>query len=390
MTTGTPASTAYDYIIAGAGASGLNLAHALGDAGLNDARVLLVDRAPKTANDRTWCFWEAGDNMLESVIHRRWSKLAFHGPGLSTVLRPAPYTYKMLRGIDFYQHMDILLAARPGVTRLYGAIEALEEAGDHARVRVDGRDYSARYAFSSLPPPLPADPRYHNLLQHFLGWMIRTEEPRFDPETATLMDFRIDQGGDTRFIYVLPLDRRSALVEYTVFSTALLKREQYAHALRHYIEHDLKIDEYAIEHEEYGVIPMSDMPMPRQPSAHVMNIGTAGGASKPSTGYTFLRTQRQARRIVEALRANGTPFYNDDPAALRYRVFDSTLLNVLDNGRMGGAQVFADLFAKNPAELIFKFLDEDTTLIEDLKIMSSVRIPTFLRAMLGAVFRKRG
>lgn len=390
MMTGTPASTSYDYIIAGAGASGLNLAHALGEAGLNDARVLLIDRAPKTANDRTWCFWEAGDNVLEPVIHRRWSKLAFHGPGLSTVLQPAPYTYKMLRGIDFYQHMDAWLAARPNVTRLYGTIDAINDTADGATVRVDGRDFSARYAFNSLPPPLPTDPRYHNLLQHFLGWVIHTEEPRFDPETATLMDFRIDQGGDTRFIYVLPLDERRALVEYTVFSGALLKREQYAHALRRYIEHDLRIDEFAIEHDEFGVIPMSDMPMPRQPGAHVMNIGTLGGASKPSTGYTFLRTQRQARRIAQALRETGAPFYSDDPAARRYRVFDSTLLNVLDNGRMGGAQVFADLFAKNPAALIFKFLDEDTTLIEDLKIMSSVRIPTFTRAMMDAVFGRRG
>jgi lycopene beta-cyclase len=119
-----------------------------------------------------------------------------------------------------------------------------------------------------------------------------------------------------------------------------------------------------------------------------MNIGVAGGASKPSTGYTFLRTQRQAARIVEALRRTGEPFYSNEASSRRFGIFDSTLLNVLSNRRVSGAQVFTDLFRRNPAARILRFLDEDTRIDEDLRIMSSVHIPEFTRA-LAVVLKKR-
>jgi lycopene beta-cyclase len=381
----------YDYVIAGAGAAGLNLADALRWGGFGAARVLLIDRDDKTANDRTWCFWEAGDNALESIVHRRWEALAFHGPGFSQVLRPRPYRYKMLRGIDFYEHMRAQLRAMPNAKRMRGEVSHIEEAadGDGAVVWVRERCFRARYVFDSRTPPLPSDPRHHNFLQHFLGWVIVAPHACFDPGTATLMDFRIEQGGDTRFIYVLPLDERRALVEYTIFSPALLAREEYAPPLQRYIAERLGIAEYAVEHEEFGVIPMSDAPRVRRPSAHVMNIGVAGGAAKPSTGYTFVRTQRQAARIVDALRRTGAPFYEDPAAARRFDVFDSTLLNVLANGRVPGAQVFTDLFRKNPAARILRFLDEDTRVDEDLRIMSSVHIPEFTRALATVLTRRR-
>jgi lycopene beta-cyclase len=56
------------------------------------------------------------------------------------------------------------------------------------------------------------------------------------------------------------------------------------------------------------------------------------------------------------------------------------LLNVLSRGRLPGWRVFADLFARNPPQRVLRFLDEDTTLPEDLLIMSSVNLPAFLAA----------
>jgi lycopene beta-cyclase len=371
-----------DYVIAGVGASGSLLADAiLNEPALNDKTLLLLDRAPKATNDRTWCFWERGDNPLEHVIHRRWSKLGVFADGFASVFDPAPYRYKMLRGIDFYRYMDARLDAPDRVTRLYGQITNIQQGKHGASVTVDGRTVNAQFVFNSLPPPLPDDARHHNLLQHFLGWIIETEDDRFDPDVATLMDFRIAQPDGTRFVYVLPLDARRALVEFTVFSGALLERADYARALRAYIEGTLKIDEFRIEHDEFGVIPMSDAPYPRG-TGNVMNIGTAGGATKPSTGYTFLRAQRQARAIAAQLAMTGDPFYAEPIAERRFKVFDSTLLNVLDKNRQDGAEVFRDLFKNNPPALILRFLDEDTSLFEDIKIMSSVRIPTFARALL--------
>ena len=42
---------------------------------------------------------------------------------------------------------------------------------------------------------------------------------------------------------------------------------------------------------------------------------------------------------------------------------DRVLLNVLYHQRHPGHRVFSDLFQRNPASLIFKFLDENTILL---------------------------
>jgi len=53
---------------------------------------------------------------------------------------------------------------------------------------------------------------------------------------------------------------------------------------------------------------------------------------------------------------------------------------VLSRERMPGWRVFTDLFARNPPQRILRFLDEDTTLLEDLLVMGSVNLPVFLAA----------
>ena len=71
--------------------------------------------------------------------------------------------------------------------------------------------------FNSIYEPHDATPKTIRLLQHFKGWVIETNEPSFDPNKATMMDFRVSQQHGTTFAYVLPFSATSALVEYTLF-----------------------------------------------------------------------------------------------------------------------------------------------------------------------------
>jgi lycopene beta-cyclase len=383
------ASLDFDYIITGAGAAGLSLACHLNQAGLTDKRILLLDRAPKTENDRTWCFWERGENAFESIVFHRWDRVAFHGEAFSKVLDLAPYRYKMIRGMDFYQFMAGWLKAQPNITQVFADVTSVEDAAEGVLVQAGGKRYRGSWAFNSIQfAPPPRAPNHHHLLQHFLGWVIQTPQRAFDPAVATLMDFRMDQAGETRFAYVLPFDPHTALVEFTVFSRELLPRAEYAQHLVGYITGTLGIADYEEQHEEFGVIPMTDAPYPTQLGARVFNIGTAGGRTKPSTGYTFQRIQRQSHQIAQALKTTGSPFVETPLPNQRYSIFDSVLLNVLDEGRDQGKHVFTDLFSRNPPQRVFKFLDEDTTLAEDLQIMGSVNIPAFLAATADSLRRR--
>ncbi|MER3443684.1 MAG: lycopene cyclase [Meiothermus sp.] len=370
----------FDYIVAGAGAAGLSLLHHLERAGLSDRRVLLLDRAPKTRNDRTWCFWEAGEGPFEPIIFRRWGRLAFHAPGFSHTFGIAPYAYKMLRGLDFYRHMDERLARWPRLTRLYGELEAV---GD-GFVRLEGQTYTADWVFSSvLSEPLAPRPPYHYLLQHFRGWVIEAPHPAFDPAVATFMDFRIEQQGEVRFVYVLPFDERRALVEYTLFSAQLLSEAEYEQGLRAYVGERLGLAEYRVLETEAGVIPMTDAPFPTRIGERTLRIGTAGGQTKASTGYTFQRIQRQCRHIAQSLAQGRDPTPLTSPA--RFAFYDSVLLNVFAKKRYAGARAFSDLFQRRPAPQVLKFLDESTALLEELPILFSMNVPAFTLAALDVL-----
>ncbi|EFO80043.1 Lycopene beta and epsilon cyclase [Oscillochloris trichoides DG-6] len=381
-------NTHFDYIIAGSGAAGLSLAYHLDLAGLGDRRVLLIDQVRKEQNDRTWCFWETKPGPFEAVVAKRWSHLWFHGDTGSRRLAIAPYTYKLIQGGDFYRFMDDHFAQRPSVTRLYGRVEALREDPEGGmQVQVDGQIFHGRWGFNSIAPLAPTPPGHAAWLQHFKGWVIRTDSPVFDPEAATFMDFRVEQGDDVRFVYVLPYDTHTALIEDTYFSPSLLPQEVYDAGLRHYIREWLGVERYSIEHVEYGVIPMTDAPFSMRLSPHIMNIGTAGGMTKASTGYTFQRIQRQSQRIARQLRDTEQPFYTDLGVS-RHALMDSVLLNVLDNRRERGKTFFQQLFGHNPPQGVLRFLDEESTLLDDVRLMGTVNIPAFMAASFDVMSRR--
>ncbi len=364
----------FDFIFAGAGASGLALAYLLPP----EVSVLLVDQSPKTTNDRTWCFWEAQTNPFEEIVLHRWDNIFFHASDFSSRLAISPYQYKMIRGIDFYNLTMQNLSQRPNVRFLYGTIEKLESDQTEARVTIGGQTYRAPWAFNSaFRSSVPSG--YQSLLQHFKGYIIKTSEDAFDPKAATFMDFRIDQMGETRFVYVLPFDRRTALVEYTLFSSALLPASAYDIALEQYIKTYITALPYQILETEAGVIPMTDAPFPRLHSPRVMNIGIAGGRAKASTGYAFRRIVRQAQAIAKHLEQTQSPLFLESRFD-RHAWMDSVYLRVLEQKRIGGAEFFSGLFQRNPANQVLKFLDESTGLLEDLRLMSSVNIPVFTRS----------
>lgn len=368
----------YDYIIAGAGAAGLSLlCHLLSYQNLQHKRILLLDKEMKQVNDRTWCFWQVEDSPFEGCLQSQWTKLYFHAPSFSGLLDISPYRYKMLNSLSFYRYCFQLLERFPNVTFIEDELIAVEGNG-----LIKGKQnlYQGDYVFNSVFFQIPKLPKKHYLLQHFKGIFIKTTSPVFRPEEPTLMDFRVAQHNDCRFVYVLPINAYEALIEYTGFSEAAITDKQYNQELSAYIQNTLQIQDYAITHEEVGIIPMTNAPFSKSLSEHVINIGTAGGATKASTGYTFSFIQRQCAAIARNLSDGKKPFVQPKVAINKFSFYDSVFLRVLLEKKQEPRLVFQDMFSKLPAKLILKFLNEETTLWEDYKIMNSVKKSVFLPA----------
>ena len=378
----------YDYIISGAGAAGFSLlVRMIQNPFFQGKNILVVDKAPKESNDRTWCFWEKTAGIFEPVVHNRWQQVNFFSHHNSGLLDLAPYSYKMIRSIDFYRYVYKLASIQSNVTFLYGNIEATGNRGNKAFVVVEGISYEADFVFNSIlfrPPSIPEGKFY--LLQHFKGFLIQTPTPRFDPLQATLMDFRVSQEKGTAFAYVLPLSGDRALVEFTMFSTQLLDDEGYNAALKHYIQNGLQIDEYAVVEQEFGIIPMTNIKFVKSVD-RVINIGTAGGQTKASSGYTFQFIQKQSDKIVSELirfgyiRADGGVFQR------RFNIYDSVLLNILSGNKLPADKIFSDLFSKNPVDRVLRFLDNESTLEDEINLMGTLPQGPFRKAILEEMFK---
>ena len=377
----------YDFIIAGGGMAGLSLAYYLTQSSLRDRSVLIVDRDQKDQNDRTWCFWERGTGPFESVLFKTWNEANFHGTTYAGPLGMGPYTYKMLRGIDFYDFVKAELAKYPNIEQKQASVERIKDTPQGGFVIADEEPYIADYVFDSTFALSLNKSENHNLLQHFKGWFITTEKPCFDPARPEIMDFRIEQHGDCRFLYILPFDEKNALVEFTLFNDKLLTDAEYETEIRHYIDQFLDTGTYQIYDTEYGVIPMSDEPTQVNPSEHIVRIGTSGGFTKPSTGYTFQRTQRYLQGIVQNLAETGKPQRPVPWFKRRFLLYDSIFLNVLENHRHPADDVFTRCYTANPGR-VFTFLDEDTRLIDEFRLFATMPIWPFTVAFFDVMRRK--
>lgn len=364
-------------VVVGAGAAGLALACLLGEQ--SGIEVVLVDAPPGPARspDRTWCSWQVGPSEWEDAVSGRWHRVSVHHPaGAERQYDLAPLDYTMVRSRD-YERVAGERLARTGVRRVEALVDAVTDDGV-----VHGADVTGRWVFDTRPTP-PAAPGRVSLLQHFRGWFVRTEQDRFDPSVAGLMDFRPPQpGGGVAFGYVLPTSPREALVEYTEFSRSVLHDEAYESALNDWTSQHLQLGAFEVLGVEQGAIPMTDAPFPRRVGERVFRLGAAGGATRPSTGYTFAAAQRQARAVAAALREGRDP---EPPPAFsrRHLTMDRLLLVALDGGLLDGASFFADLFAAQPAERVLRFLDGSTSLREDVAVMASSPKAPMLRAALA-------
>ena len=378
----------YDYIISGAGAAGLSLLMRLMQhREFNDKKILVVDKAPKNKNDHTWCFWEAASGLFEPVVCHEWQKVHFYSSQFSSLLDLSPYQYKMIRAIDFYNYVLQHAREHTNISFEYGNIEAVGNEGDKALAVVNGIRYTAAYVFNSVifsQPEIPANKIY--LLQHFKGYVIETDQPVFNSAEATLMDFRVSQTHGTTFAYVLPVSSTKALVEYTLFSPKLLMQNEYDEALRYYISTYLNIEHYKIEEQEFGVIPMTNMKFLKR-VGKVINIGTAGGQTKASSGYTFQFIQKQTQQLVLDLLKYGHPKEQASAAKKRFQFYDTTLLNILHNKTLPGDKIFADMFQKNPIDRVLRFLDNESTLEDEINLMGTLPKGVFMKAAIQEIFK---
>lgn len=377
----------YDYIFAGTGLSALMTVYKMVLSGkFRKKSILLIDEDAKKTNDRTWCFWGKEEVIWHKSISKKWDSALFATKDFRRDLDLKPYQYNMVKGLDFYNQVFNLIAKQENITFINQKVIAIEESEILILIQTDSESFSCSKLFNSIynKQKVENQTTYPILQQHFIGWFIKSEQAVFNSEQATFMDFSVEQKGNTRFMYVLPTSRTEALLEYTLFSENLLPKQEYETEIKNYIQ-KLGITDYEIIEKEQGSIPMTCYPFWKLNTKNVINIGTSGGWTKASTGYTFKNSDRKSTELVSFLQTETdfTRFHKKT----KFWFYDLLLLDILDRKNELGSSVFTAMFKKGNPTLIFKFLDEETSLKEDIQVILKCPRMLFIKAIVHVIFK---
>ena len=375
----------YDYIITGSGASGLMLAYRMAnDSFFDNSSILIIDKEKKNSDDRTWCFWENGKGEWDDILHKSWDKILFESNIYINTIPLQSYKYKMLRSGVFYNKLWSFINTKNNIRFIEDTVVNIKNSSNGAIVETLNSKYFTTKLLNSidLNKNYTLQKKYPVLLQHFCGWVVETDKNLFDDSTATFMDFTVDQKRNTRFMYVLPISPNKALFEYTLFSKEVLTKEEYESELIKYLA-TKSITEYTITETEQGVIPMTSYKFWKQNSKNILHIGTVGGWTKASTGYTFKNTSKKTIQLITFLKTEND--FTHFRKKTRFWWYDLLLIDVLSSHNHLGSKLFSTLFQRNSLKNVFRFLDEETSFIEDLRIMLSMPPLKFIVALFRRV-----
>jgi lycopene beta-cyclase len=372
----------FHYIFTGSGLSALMTVYEMLLSGkFENKSILLIDEHTKKTNDRTWCFWDE-HNLFDEIVSKKWAEAIFANEKFNRVLELTPYQYKKINGLDFYELVFKKISEHKNIHFLNQKVVNFQDVDSHCIVKTNEKSFTCAKIINSIynPEVVKKQTKFPLIQQHFIGWFIKSKEAVFTPNCATFMDFSVAQKGNTRFMYVLPTSTTEALLEYTLFSKDLLLKEEYESEIQQYIQ-NLGITEYEIIEKEQGNIPMTCYPFWKHNTKNLINIGSAGGWTKASTGYTFKNATKKAKELVHFL--NTTADFRKFHKVNKFWFYDLLLLDILSSKNELGSKIFSSMFKNGNSTVIFKFLDEETSIWEDLQVIWRCPKQLFIKAFFN-------
>jgi len=350
----------FDYIIIGGGCAGLSLAYELEiNEKLKDKTLAIIEPREEYKRDKTWSFWKVAPHNFDDCVKKNWENFSVNIPGKTNYLECKNFPYQSIDSGLFYEKIKNKLKKNENIFYF----KNIEEVNKQNSL-----------VFNSVPI---IKKNYLNLWQHFCGVEIKTESDIFDEKIFNLMDFDCEQRESVHFFYTLPYTKNRALVETTWLSKMNDNSQRdYENQINNYIKNNLKIKNYEISYKEEGAIPLFH-PLNRN-EKNKINIGTAGGMTRLSTGYTFLNIQEHSKYIRENIDniSNAKKFEIDK----KYQFLDEIFLRVLEKNPEKMSDIFFRMFKTSPKTVI-KFLSNKSNFFEDLSIIFKMPKFVFIKAL---------
>ena len=350
----------FDYTIIGGGCAGLSLAYELEvHKKLENKTLAIVEPRLEYKKDKTWSFWKVVPHNFDDCVKKNWENFSINIPNNTKYLECKNYPYQSIDSGLFYNKINNKLKENKNINFFKDVKEINLENS---------------FIFNSVSSLKTDD---NNFWQHFCGVEIETKKNFFDEEIINLMDFDCEQRNSVHFFYTLPYSKNKALIETTWLSKMSDDSEKnYDIQLKDYIENHLNLKDYDITYNEEGAIPLF------YPSNYTeknkMNIGTAGGMTRLSTGYTFLNIQEHSRYIRKNIEnINKMKIFEINK---KYQFLDKIFLRVIEKHPEKMPSIFYNMFGAS-TNAVIKFLSNKSNFLEDLFIILKMPKWTFIKAL---------
>ncbi len=350
----------FDYVIIGGGCAGLSLAYELDlHQKLNEKTLAIVEPRTEYKRDKTWSFWKVDPHNFEDCVKKNWKEFSIKTSSDSKVIKCDSFPYQSIDSGLFYNKINERLKKNKNI-KFFKNIKDLNTNNS--------------FVFNSVP--LLQDGG-SNLWQHFHGIEIETNEEFFNDSTVDLMDFNCDQRNNVHFFYVLPFSKNKAMIETTWLSKEDGALKDYKSQIKNYINR-IGLKDYKINFKEEGSIPLFH-PI-NEKEKNRINIGTAGGMTRLSTGYTFLNIQEHSKFIrMNIENIKNTKKYE---IGKKYQFLDKIFLRVLEKHPEKMPHIFFNMFGASSIAAI-KFLSNKSNVLEDLSIISKMPKWIFIRSIFN-------
>ncbi len=352
----------FDYLIIGGGCAGLSLAYELEINGkLKNKSLAIIESRKEYKRDKTWSFWKVFDHNFEDCVIKSWNNFTINSHESSQELTNKNFPYQSIDSGKFYEKINSKISSNPNIN----FFKNLNEINSKNSI-----------IFNSV---YDGEADKSELWQHFQGVEIETTKDIFDDEILNLMDFNCDQKNDVHFFYTLPFTKNRALIETTWLSD--LENQSlmdYDLQLENYIKNNLGIKNYKINFTEKGAIPLFHPSFKKNDKN--INIGSAGGMTRLSTGYTFLNIQEHSKYIVKNI--DEIEKIKTYSLGKKYQFLDKVFLKVLEKHPERMPKIFSDMF-KTSSNTIIKFLSNKSNIFEDIIIISKMPKLIFIKALFN-------
>jgi lycopene beta-cyclase len=370
--------------ILGGGLAGLALAAELSAPEFSHLSIIVIEPRDEYIRDKTWSYWRKNRHDFSDCESATWPAWRVQDATNSVTIeseKAENYVYASIASDAFYKaalakigacsHIELLQNERVQSIRMESgrAIVTLKSASN---IVVN------QFIFDARPPEKPSK---QHLSQHFLGLEMVADKAIFDTSCVDLMDFQPSDHG-LHFMYVLPYSATRALIESTWICDHA-DHLDYTQQLNDYLLKRWPNTKFKVAYTEAASLPLIAHKARKQwlGQTQLIPIGSLAGTARAATGYAFLETLQDAKRLANLIKTNEplTTFKRNKIDAW----MDALFLSFLAKNAQLGASTFVQLFSNCAPASLIRFLTGQANWRDRFAVIRAMPAAPMLKHLFG-------